>query len=66
MRIAKRLYCLRHGHRYYGYEVPKVDNSGTMDLPQVCIHCGKQRRLRTRAFLGQWIKMLPGSMKEGE
>lgn len=66
MRIGKRLHCLLHGHRYYGYSIPTVDGSGTMDLPQICIHCGKRRELRTRSFLGQWFGMLPGSQKEGE
>lgn len=65
MRLAKRLHCLGHGHRYYGYAIPKVDNSGMMDLPQICIHCGKRRVLRTRAFFGQWFDMLPGLLKKG-
>lgn len=65
MRIGKRLHCLLHGHRYYGYEVPTIDNSKTLHLKRICIHCGKRNELKTRAFFGKWIAMLPGSDKIG-
>ena len=66
MRLCKRLHCLRHGHRYFGYAMPKVDNNGCMYLQRICIHCGKLKVLRTGVFLGHWFPMLPGSMKKEE
>ena len=66
MRIGKRLHCLRHGHRYFGYAAPTVDKGGCMHLQRICIHCGKLKVLRTGDFIGHWFPMLPGLMKEGE
>ena len=66
MRIGKRLHCLLHGHRYYGCEMPTIDNSKTLHLQRICIHCGKRNELKTRVFLGKWIDMLPGVGKKGE